>query len=727
MTAKETTAGSESATTSVPEERVPLVEKATIAEQRRRVDVKIPEATLQQIILDIERHNKIERFLRNLLPGQYIQIKDDPIEKAMKLLREWRNRTVSFFELWSLSRTMAGSDVNKICNTLEYLQLLLADDSSADDVYRHLCSWKEADKMSFQGQTLRDAFERADSKEAWKDVQEQREKSDTQVSENTLAHILWHIRDPTKIDKFLHKLSLDDPDTCLDINKELKDIIKEAMGYLNTWKKQHFDENPIILLSHALEKTGCSPVDRSFFKVPNELITNITEAEVQGFVDHLTIRHIKTLAQFLDIGKHGKTVNAIHEGNKDTIFNTEAMITEWIEQVECSNYDKRWRLNQAIAIIRRQDLTDHFGKNLNPEIHLGVEKGTISSAHSKGHTMKRDTLNLSDYFEDELQRITTYLSSSQMKELFGIVDDDPRNELRAYVERLMADKSKQKWRDKLRKKLKSAELKGLVPYTLESKVYLCELLDVAFRLLLDDVYPLAEALGISGERLKNYRVDYTPDHLNEGTTAALMKFSKTRNNDRKEVCEALSKAGYRDIAQVLEYGHKTSLADEFAVASRARVDKDVLVKISRNLGMSHTSNTETVLRDWKAMVHPPSYNKRTCLADAVFPVLGAEVADAILSGQYREDGSESSAVIQTISTAIESFELSLVKNILGRKDPKKLQDEQGITQSQGACPQDAEDERQTTYMTEELPTDGFTDSTSPSFKRDHVRIITRKA
>eukprot|EP00057_Strongylocentrotus_purpuratus_P025266 XP_011679740.1 PREDICTED: uncharacterized protein LOC105445649 [Strongylocentrotus purpuratus] len=253
---------------------------------------------------------------------------------------------------------MAGSDVNKICKTLEYPQLLLADDLSADNVYRHLCSWKEADKMSFQGQTLRDAFERADSKEAWKDVQEQREKSDTQVSENTLAHILWHIRDPTKIDKFLHKLSLDDPDTCLDINKELKDIIKETMGYLNTWKKQHFDENPIILLSHALEKTGCSPVDRSFFKVPNELITNITEAEVQGFVDHLTIRHIKTLAQFLDIGKHGQTVNTIHEGNKDTIFNTEAMITEWIEQVECSNYEKRWRLNQAIAIIRRQDLTE---------------------------------------------------------------------------------------------------------------------------------------------------------------------------------------------------------------------------------------------------------------------------------------------------------------------------------------------------------------------------------
>lgn len=77
-----------------------------------------------------------------------------------------------------------------------------------------------------------------------------------------------------------------------------------------------------------------------------------------------------------------------------------------------------------------------------------------------GHTTKKGDLNLSDFVEDEFQRITNYLTSSQMKELFGIVDDDPRNELRAYVERLMADKSKQNWRYKLRKKLKSAELKG---------------------------------------------------------------------------------------------------------------------------------------------------------------------------------------------------------------------------------------------------------------------------
>eukprot|EP00057_Strongylocentrotus_purpuratus_P019494 XP_011673968.1 PREDICTED: uncharacterized protein LOC105442962 [Strongylocentrotus purpuratus] len=293
-----------------------------------------------------------------------------------------------------------------------------------------------------------------------------------------------------------------------------------------------------------------------------------------------------------------------------------------------------------------------------------------------------EDLNLSDFVEDEFQRITTYLSSSQMKDLFGIGDNDPRNELRAYVKSFRADNLKQNWREKLRKKVKSAELKGLIPYTLESNLYLCELLDVAFRLLLGDVYPLAEALGISGERLKKYKVDYTPDHLTRGTTAALIKFSETNKNDKGKVREALFNSGYRDLALLLQYGHETCLADEFAVASKSGGNKENLAKISSNLGISDM-DTVTVLREWKAMVHPASYNHRTSLADAVFPVLGVDVALAIISGKYREDGCESSEVIRTIISGIESFELSLIQKIIGVTNPKKLQDEQVTTQSQG--------------------------------------------
>lgn len=89
---------------------------------------------------------------------------------------------------------------------------------------------------------------------------------------------------------------------------------------------------------------------------------------------------------------------------------------------------------------------------------------------------------------------------------------------------------------------------------LGSEVYLCELLDVAFRLLLSDLFPFAMALGISKEKLLNYRVPYDPDHLTKGTTAALIKFSKSQNDDRAEVCETLTKAGYMNIALLLEYG-----------------------------------------------------------------------------------------------------------------------------------------------------------------------------
>lgn len=43
---------------------------------------------------------------------------------------------------------------------------------------------------------------------------------------------------------------------------------------------------------------------------------------------------------------------------------------------------------------------------------------------------------------------------------------------------------------------------------------------------------------------------------------------------------------------------------------------------------------KTVLKDWKAMVHHPSYNQRTSLADAVLPVLGKKVAAPILTSKY---------------------------------------------------------------------------------------------
>lgn len=56
----------------------------------------------------------------------------------------------------------------------------------------------------------------------------------------------------------------------------------------------------------------------------------------------------------------------------------------------------------------------------------------------------------------------------------------------------------------------------------------------------------------------------------------------------------------------------------------------------------------------------------------------------LFAGQYREDGSQSFEVIQTISSGIESLEPSILKNILGVNDSKRLQDSKDITCSHGS-------------------------------------------
>lgn len=61
--------------------------------------------------------------------------------------------------------------------------------------------------------------------------------------------------------------------------------------------------------------------------------------------------------------------------------------------------------------------------------------------------------------------------------------------------------------------------------------------------------------------------------------------------------------------------------------------KEQRAKISENLGIiTEGTDTINILKYWRSLVQPPTYNPRTALADAVFPVLGKEKAISIVSG-----------------------------------------------------------------------------------------------
>eukprot|EP00057_Strongylocentrotus_purpuratus_P028722 XP_011683196.1 PREDICTED: uncharacterized protein LOC105447151 [Strongylocentrotus purpuratus] len=72
-----------------------------------------------------------------------------------------------------------------------------------------------------------------------------------------------------------------------------------------------------------------------------------------------------------------------------------------------------------------------------------------------------------------------------------------------------------------------------------------------------------------------------------------------------------------------------------------------------------------MLRHWRSLVKPPTYNPRTALADAVFPVLGRKKALDIISGKIRHDGIQKGNVIGFIRDGIEYLQAFNIANVIG--------------------------------------------------------------
>ncbi|XP_063959097.1 uncharacterized protein LOC135154837 [Lytechinus pictus] len=386
-----------------------------LRENRKRTDEKVSQATVEQIITDIVDPQKIQQLLFKLYAGQadlpnlHGGIKDP--NEAMKLFMEWRCSRfsenpnavlslalgksgcseisknffagmISFPELWTLSRSMTEHMVEANA-TLKNLSLGVGRSRTDEEIYVHLCDWKEKNTTVNQGKLLLDALTKANFKEAWKDIMELREKRTNDVADKTIEHILWQIKDPDKLRRFLQKLTGKVPSFGSSQIIQ-QNTIQEATQQVVEWKHQDLDENPYILLSHALEKTECKPTDRSFFKVPHHLVGDLIECEVEGFADRLTSRHVKSLLQCVDMDSKE---DAIVTANNATLFNTDAMVNEWIRQATCSNYEKRLKLHEAVVSIGRQDIKDELWTDLNPGRDLGIQHGTRSSGlvkHVKG-------------------------------------------------------------------------------------------------------------------------------------------------------------------------------------------------------------------------------------------------------------------------------------------------------------------------------------------------------
>ncbi|XP_041469955.1 uncharacterized protein LOC121419568 [Lytechinus variegatus] len=568
---------------------------------------------------------------------------------------------ISFYELWILIFSDDADDqhdkMSKLRQTLRNLDVSdVADDLDGPQTYDVFCKWKDGHRRDTQAMDLRGALSSVGLDSEWRGLYAARRQMDVGLSEDEFNHILWQIGDPDRVNNLLGELI---PGKRISTAGKMKDIIARAVAVLIEWEGS-IQRNSKVLMSLALEKVECNPVDRKFFIVPDALLEEIGKMEIRGFVQRLTDRHLKTLANsyFGTIVKEDLD-EYLHASEMTPLFDTQGLILDWISNEECSNFDKRRRLNVAISAAGRQDVEGLFGATI-----LYTQDVTgIKNVQQIPNALIHDFGGIS---EEEIRRIASYLSPTEMGKLNIGEGPDLVKRVKDWVKSLLKkENTSGGCRKMVHDALKKVECQGLVPFPLKDKTCLVELLELAFRLLMTDIRPFTQALGVSGQRFLKYRNSFTSKQLSNGTLGLLEKISHKVKNKRSDMCSVLAKAGYNNLAVLTKYGHSISLSDMFALGYGPVPTSQERDELRQKLGVAFDhDDIVALLKDWRSMFHLESFNHRIALADAVLPVLGRDKALAVLSGAYRKNGSQSENVVTSLQHGIVFRETCRLAEIL---------------------------------------------------------------
>eukprot|EP00057_Strongylocentrotus_purpuratus_P022314 XP_011676788.1 PREDICTED: uncharacterized protein LOC100891915 [Strongylocentrotus purpuratus] len=333
------------------------------------------------------------------------------------------------------------------------------------------------------------------------------------VSEELLDHIIRSISEERDLHRFLLELIPDRNVTLSRSAGKRGNIATKAKKDLERWRGGMKTANPNYLLSLALERATCKPLDRTFFQVPEELLKAISPQEVDQFVYKLTGRHCTRLATAECIADKNGIKAVIDDNNKD-LFDTRRMIIDWVDGHECSNYEKRCRLDDAIIKIGRHDMTDVF-KTTYYRVKTGNE---VVGPHADA-----ESFNSRSVFDDDLAVFLKYLPSDAMHlflEKLGIPVDEESDDLE---ERLRG------WRDKQMSDTKACDLQDLVSIYQE---------------VLNDSN-CSDVIKVTDEELKNL-VENIPSELVQDLTSRLgIDITNERN---KSLLQHLK--GWRDNHEI---------------------------------------------------------------------------------------------------------------------------------------------------------------------------------
>ncbi|XP_063959277.1 uncharacterized protein LOC129267054 [Lytechinus pictus] len=209
----------------------------------------------------------------------------------------------------------------------------------------------------------------------------------------------------------------------------------------------------------------------------------------------------------------------------------------------------------------------------------------------------------------------------------------------------------------------------------EDEIFNVELVELASRLVLSDVYPFAKALNISDEKLTRYKHKLGPKIIQEGTGKLLLEMKstgKTGFEERLEMANDLKVAGYLEEAKSIVFGFEIRLADEAEIEEK-RIDP---AKLAKELGVSDDTkpvgpddreeSCQSVLQRWRNIVRPSSFNHRMVMADALHNLGEKELALGIISGKFRNNVINS-RVSKMLAKTIPEGEVDKLTRVLGKE------------------------------------------------------------
>eukprot|EP00057_Strongylocentrotus_purpuratus_P012875 XP_011667349.1 PREDICTED: uncharacterized protein LOC105439725 [Strongylocentrotus purpuratus] len=426
------------------------------------------------------------------------------------------------------------------------------------------------------------------------------------------------------------------------------------------FKSKHTESMPsnrMIQLCRALEKAGRTTGDsdgqvyrqlsKTFYKIRGKYKSQLTDKVLKEFALNITKRHCQRLGKTFRL-----SASAIANRNEEDLemFRTDIMLKAWVLDQKCSNHEIRCRLRQAAEQY-------NFISKEQSEVITSTTKLpaclTITNEEQNPGAIRSESV--SSISRDELDRIGRYAGSSilrafckkygltvvpeQLLEIINVLKPALDSELERIIKR------EKKRPNTLRKTLRQLLEKEHPHYACllakkkPFKIFNVELIDLAFRLIMADVYPFAKALNISDQVLNLFRGDLGPHNLTQGTAYILKQVSI---DNRVKMVMPLRQAGYSEEARSLYFGFEISIGDVIEVENR--VDTAQLAKqlgISDDLQSTEPDNQvkddtlhQSGLLRWRDTVRSSTFNHRLVLADALFSMGKEQLALDMISGIF---------------------------------------------------------------------------------------------